>query len=333
MQTQKTTYRLRNWREYNASLIARGSLTLWIEEDLEDWWLEKAKTGKPGASPTFSEKAIQACLSLRLLLRLPLRQTQGFLGSLFGLTQQALPVPDYTTLSRRHKGLLIRLPVCPAQRPRHIVLDSTGLKVFGEGEWKVRKHGKAKRRLWRKIHLSVDAASGEVLAVLMSEGDAADGPYLPELVQESQRVGGPIGQSSADGAYDSWDNDAFLTKQGIVATIPPGAGSKIRQHGNSKKARLQRDENLRQIRRLGRRGWARASGYSRRSLAETQITRKRVPGQKRILGGCLLSRGTANQWVECQLRCALLNRLTHLGMPDSYAVVKYAVVKEQAGAT
>ena len=323
MQTHSTTYRLRNWKDYNASLIARGSLTLWIEEDLDAWWLEKQKTGKPGASPTFSEKAIQACLSLRLLLKLPLRQTQGFVGSLFHLTQQALPVPDYTTLSRRHKGLLVGLPVCPAERPRHIVLDSTGLKVFGEGEWKVKKHGKGKRRVWKKLHLSVDAASGEVLAVLMSEGDAADGPHLPALVQQSQQAGGPIGQASADGAYDSWDNDAFLTKQGIVSTIPPRAGSKIRQHGNSKKAPLQRDENLRQIRRLGRRGWARASGYSRRSLAETQMMR-----QKWILGGSLLSRGTANQWVECQLRCAVLNRLTHLGMPDSYALVK-----EQAGAT
>jgi len=317
VQTHSTSYRLRNWRDYNASLIARGSLTLWIEEDLDAWWLEKQKTGKPGASPTFSEKAIQACLSLRLLLHLPLRQTQGFIGSLFGLTQQALPVPDYTTLSRRQKGLPVCLPVRPSERPRHIVLDSTGLKVFGEGEWKVRKHGKGRRRVWRKIHLSVDEASGEVLAVVMSEGDAADGPHLPRLVQESQQAGGPIGQSSADGAYDSWDNDAFLTQQGIVSTIPPRAGSKIRQHGNSKNAPLQRDQNLRQIRRLGRRGWARVWGYSRRSLAETQMMR-----QKRILGGCLLSRGTANQWVECQLRCAVLNRLTHLGMPDSYKSMK-----------
>jgi hypothetical protein len=323
VQTHSTTYRLRNWREYNASLIARGSLTLWIEDDLEQWWLEKQKSGKPGASPTFSEKAIQACLSLRLLLKLPLRQTQGFVGSLFGLTQQALPVPDYTTLSRRHKGLLVGLPVCASQCPRHIVLDSTGLKVFGEGEWKVKKHGSGKRRVWKKLHLSVDEASGEVLAAVMSEGDAADGPHLPELVRESQRVGGAIGQASGDGAYDSWDNDGFLTEQGIVSTIPPRAGSKIRQHGNSKSAPLQRDQNLRQIRRLGRRGWARASGYSRRSLAETQMMR-----QKRILGGNLLSRGSASQWVECQLRCAVLNRLTHLGMPESYAWVK-----EQAGAT
>ena len=323
MQTPSTTYRLRNWKDYNASLIARGSLTLWIDEDIEDWWREKQKTGKPGASPTFSEKAIQACLSLRLLLKLPLRQTQGFLNSLFRLTQQErLPVPDYTTLSRRQRGLPVRLPVQPSERPRHIVLDSTGLKVFGEGEWKVRKHGKGKRRVWRKLHLSVDEASGEVLGVRMTEGDAADGPHLPTLVRESQRVGGRIGQASGDGAYDSWDNDAFLTQQGIVSTIPPRSGSKIRQHGNSKCAPLQRDESLRGIRRLGRRGWASASGYTRRCLAETQMMR-----QKRILGGSLLSRGSASQSVECQLRCALLNRLTHLGMPESYAVVK-----EPAGA-
>ncbi len=315
MQTQKATYRLRNWREYNASLVRRGSLTLWIETDIATWWLCQDKSGKPGASDTYSDKAVETCLALRVLLKLPLRQCEGLVLSLLQMAALSLPVPDYSTLCRRQKQLPVTLPVHPRQEERHLVLDSTGLKVFGEGEWKVKKHGKGKRRLWKKIHLSVDEATGEVLAVRVTDGDAPDGAQLPQLVLQSQQVGGPVRQASADGAFDSWANDAFLSQQNIVSTIPPRKGSRIRQHGNCREAPLQRDQNLRKIRRLGRRGWAKESGYSRRSLAETHMMR-----QKRILGSLLSSRCGARQAVECRLRCLVLNRLTHLGMPDSYLV-------------
>lgn len=314
MTTQKTRYRLRNWRDYTASLVRRGSLTLWIERDLQDWWLCQERSGQPGASPLYSDRAVEACLSLRVLLGLPLRQAEGFVRSLLCLVGLSLPVPDYSTLCRRQRTLAVALPVRPKGQARHIVLDSTGLKVFGEGEWTVKKHGTSRRRLWRKLHLSVDETSGEVLAVLLTEGEAADGPHLPALVHESQRSG-PVAQASADGAYDSWDNDRFLTEQGILATIPPRAGSRIRQHGNCKAEPLQRDQSLRGIRKRGRRAWALVSGYSRRALAETQMMR-----QKMILGAALRAREGQRQEVECRLRCALLNRLTHLGMPDSYPV-------------
>jgi hypothetical protein len=315
VQTQTTTYRLRNWREYNASLVGRGSLTLWIEEDIAQWWLCQDKSGKPGASHTYSNRAGETCLSLRLLLKLALRQSEGFVRSLLKLAGVALPVPDYSTMCRRQKQLPVSLPVHPRQEARHILLDSTGLKVFGEGEWKVKKHGQGKRRLWKKIHLSVDEATGEVLAVLVTQAEAAEGAQLPELVLQSQQIGGAVAQASADGAFDTWANDAFLSQQGITATIPPRKGSKIRQHGNCRKAPLQRDQNLRTLRRLGRRGWAKESGYSRRSLVETHMMR-----QKRILGSGLSSRCATRQAVECRLRCLVLNRLTHLGMPQSYPV-------------
>jgi hypothetical protein len=314
--TPSTTYRLRNWRDYNTSLTRRGSLTLWIEEgeDLADLWLSTDKSGKPGASRLYSDKAVEICLSLRVLFRLPLRQSEGFVRSLLALAGLSLPVPDYSTLQRRQSNLDVSLPVRPPSGPRHVVIDSTGLKIYGEGEWKVRTHGKSGRRKWKKIHLAVDEKSGEVLSLQVSDGSQADGPLLPELVKQSQRTGGAIGQVSADGAYDSWENDAFLTGQGIVSTIPPRQGSRIRQHGNCKQAPpLQRDENLRGIRRSGRQCWAKESGYTRRALAETHMMR-----QKRILGASLASRSDANQEVECRLRCAILNRLTHLGMPDSY---------------
>jgi hypothetical protein len=313
VQTQTTTYRLRNWSEYNASLVNRGSLTLWIEKDIATWWLKKDKSGKPGASHTYSDRAVETCLALRLLLRLPLRQSEGLVRSLVQMARLSLPVPDYSTLCRRQKHLPVTLPVHPRQQARHIVLDSTGLKVFGEGEWKVRKHGAGKRRRWKKIHLSVDEATGEVLAVLVTEAEAADGVQLPELVLQSQQTGGPVRQASADGAFEA--NDTFLSEQGIVCAIPPRKGSKIRQHGNCKKAPLPRDENLRAIRRLGRRRWAPESGYSRGSLAETHMMR-----QKRILGSALSSRCEVSQATECRMRCLVLNRLTHLGMPQIYPI-------------
>jgi hypothetical protein len=316
VKTVSTSYRLRNWSDYNRSLVGRGSLTLWIEESLSEVWLSQTQSGKRGASQTYSDRAVEICLSIRTLLHLPLRQTEGFVGSLLSLAGLPLPVPDYTTLSRRLKDLRVSLAVTPSRKPRHIVLDSTGLKVFGEGEWKVRKHGKDKRRTWKKLHLSVDEASGEVLAVEMTDGDAADGPLLPELVAESYQEGGSeIGQSSADGAYDSWDNDQFLTELGIKSTIPPRKSSKIRQHANCPEPPLQRDENLRMIRKVGREQWAKESQYTRRCLAETQMMR-----QKKILGGSLASRCQPNQVAECRLRCAILNRLTRLGMPDAYPV-------------
>lgn len=315
MKTQSATYRLRNWRDYNASLTQRGSLTLWIQDDIADWWLSPALSGQPGASRAYSDRTIEVCLSLRVLFRLPLRQVEGFVRSLFALMGLPVPVPDYTTLCRRARTLNVRLPVRPSEQARHVVLDSTGLKVYGEGEWKVKKHGAGKRRVWRKLHLAVDEATGEVLAVEMTDGDAADGPLLPALLEASHQAGGSIGQASADGAYDSWANDQFLTGKGIVATIPPRKGSKIRQHGNCAIDPLQRDDNLRAIRKKGRKVWAQESGYTRRCLAETHMMR-----QKRILGGSLSSRCRGNQATECRVRCAVLNRLTHVGMPDCYCV-------------
>lgn len=312
MTTKTTTYRLRNWSDYSTALIGRGSLTLWIEEETLSAWRHHEKTGCRGASRTYSDVAIQTVLTLGIYFRLPLRQSQGFVLSLFSLMGVELPVPTYSTLSRRRENLSVALPRLSSRRdePVHIVIDSTGLKVFGEGEWKVRTHGKAKRRVWRKLHLALDADTGEFLACVTTEGSAADSPQLPALLEQ---IEGKMDQASLDGAYDSWKVYELLEERGATVTIPPRAGSVIRQHGNVKAPPLQRDQNLREIRRVGKRRWAQESGYSLRALAETGMMR-----QKRILGGSLSSRSLGSQGVECRLRCQVLNRLTSLGMPDSY---------------
>jgi len=309
-----TTYRLRNWNLYTNALKQRGSITFHFPDDVTDGWLNPNKSGKCGASNTYSDLAIQACLCVKVVFRLPLRQTQGFVQSLLRLLGLNLPTPDYSTLSRRQSALMVPLPRSRSQsEPIHVVIDSTGLKVFGEGEWKVMKHGASKRRTWRKLHLGVDEATGEIVAAVTSEADVADGTAFAEVLAQ---VEAPLSQCSCDGAYDWWQIWAAIEARGALATIPPRTGAVIRQHGNCKATPpLPRDEALRAIRRGGLRRWKQESGYSRRSLAETAMMRQKV-----LFGAGLWSRSLARQSVECRLRCAVLNRFTGLGMPDSYPV-------------
>ena len=319
-----TTYRLRNWNQYTNALKQRGSLTFHFADDVTDGWLNPNKTGKPGASNTYCDLAIQACLSIKILFRLPLRQVQGFVESVLGLLGLDLPTPDYSTLSRRQRSLAMALPRSGSRdEPIHVVIDSTGLKVFGEGEWQVKKHGASKRRTWRKLHLGVDEATGEIVAVVTSAADVADGTAFADVLAQ---VEGTIRQCSCDGAYDWWDIWEAIAARGAIATIPPRTGAVIRQHGNCKAAApLPRDQGLRAIRRGGLRRWKQQSGYSRRSLAETAMMRHKV-----LFGAGLSSRTLASQAVECRLRCVLLNRFTALGMPDSYAVSPAEVASKVA---
>ena len=323
MKTKNTQYRLRNWKQYNRSLTQRGSLTLWLDEEVVQAWRNPHRTGKRGASKTYSDLAVTCCLSFGLLFKLPLRQSCGLVASLLTLLGASLPCPHFSTLSRRRSSLPVDLGVekVGSETGRYVALDSTGLKIYGEGEWKVKKHGVGKRRTWRKLHLSVDVETGEILACEMTGGDAADGPLLETLVESSERVGGKVDKVSADGAYDSWGIDEYLAGKRIEALIPPGKGSKIRQRKREGVVPLPRDERLRSIRRLGggdfergRRLWAKESGYSLRSLSETCMMR-----QKSVFGPSLRSREESGQRVECLLRCRLLNVLTRLGMPESYA--------------
>jgi Transposase DDE domain len=190
------------------------------------------------------------------------------------------------------------------------VLDSSGFKVYGEGEWKVRQHGWSKRRTWRKLYLAGDEATGEIVAAVASEAGVTDDDVVPALMEQVDRS---VKQVSADGAYDKRKCYEPLEATGATVTIPPRHDAKIWQHGNSGGERWQRDENLRAIRRLGRKQWKQESGYHRRSLAETAIFRL-----KTIFGATLRSRSFAQQATELFLRATALNRMTQLGMPESY---------------
>ena len=179
-------YRIKNWKEYNKALVQRGSLTLWVNEDTVQSWYETALPCKPGSPRTYSDLAIQCCLTFRALYRSPLRATQGFVASLFQLLGIPLDVPNYSTLCRRQKTLQVRIPISRKEEPMHVVVDSTGMKVYGEGEWKVRKHGYSKRRTWRKLHLAVDEASGEIEAEVLTAAGVDDAEVTAELLGQTQ---------------------------------------------------------------------------------------------------------------------------------------------------
>lgn len=308
----KATYRIRNWAEYDTSLRQRGSLTFWLSTDLLENWTMKEKTGGRGASPTYTDAAIETLAVVKYLFHQASRQAEGLLSSIFELMRVSLPVPDHTTLSRRLAGLNVRLPVKAAKAARHVVCDSTGVKVYGEGEWKVRQHGYSKRRTWRKLHLSVDEQTLEIVAAGGSTNSVSDGEMLPVLLAE---VRDELCQVSADGSYDQRKCYDAINRVKARAAIPPRRGARIWQHGNTKAERLVRDENLRSIRKQGRKLWKQECGYHRRSLAETTVFRYKI-----TFGDRLHSRTIANQFTEMFIKCAALNRMVHLGMPQSYKV-------------
>lgn len=304
---QKIKYRVENWREYNASLVQRGAITVWIADDDLSAWIP-AQTGKRGGQYQYSDAAIQCALTVKAVYHLPLRATEGFLRSWFELVGVGLAVPDYTTLSRRARTVVIRLPKRSSGK-LHLVLDSSGLKVYGEGEWKVRQHGYSKRRTWRKFHLSVEERTLEVQEVTVTAAGADDASQVETLLADADEVD----QVSADGSYDKRKVYHACQQQGVQRiAIPPRRNAHIWQHGNCQAPPHPRDDNLRRIRQVGREAWKREVGYHRRSLAETTVFRF-----KTIFGDSLSARLLPQQRTEVRVKCAVLNRMAHLGLPES----------------
>lgn len=307
----KNQYRIRNWSEYNAGLKHRGSITFWLSADVIEEWLIVEKTGKRGASNLYNDIAIATMSTIKSIFNLAGRQTQGFVESI-ELMPINLPVPDHSTVSRRLGRLQIQLPVQKKESARHLVVDSTGVKIYGEGEWKTRQHGIAKRRTWRKLHLGIDETTGEIISAVVTTNDYHDSQVLGDLLDG---VKDQISQVSTDGAYDTKSCYEHIEQKEARAVIPPRKNAKIQQHGNCKAPTSIRDENLRAIRQMGRKKWKRESGYHRRSIAETTMFRLKC-----IFGGSLTSRQFDNQAVELFLQCAALNRMIQLSKPKSYIV-------------
>lgn len=244
---------------------------------------------------------------MREVYHLPLRATEGLVSSLLGLLGADLPAPDYSTLCRRARSLGVRLAAAARRPPRHLVVDSTGLKVYGEGEWKVRLHGYDKRRTWRKLRLAIGHRSQHVVATSLSDEGVLDRRAVPGLLGQ---VEGRVGEVLGDGAYDYAVCYEAIAGRGARAVAPPKARARLWGEPHSES----RDESVRVMRRLGLKGWKQKARYHRRSLVETAMMRV-----KTLFSDKLKSRTLDRQEVEARIRCAALNRMTGLGMPRSYA--------------
>lgn len=304
----KPRYRVTNWPDYNRALVERGSLTLWIDQEVLDGW--RATGGKGWR---YSDVAILAALSLRTAFRLTLRQTQGFLASLKRCLGLRIKVPHYSTYCRRAAGLEVPKLVRPAGGgPLHLAIDATGLKIHGEGEWKVRVHGKDRRRVWRKLHLGVDIATGAIVAQALTPSQIHDAAELDDLLTA---VDAPIAAVYVDKAYDSFDSHAAILARGARPVIPPRKGAAIRPPPGRPDVPPTRGAAVARIAKIGRKAWKKEIHYHRRSLAETAMGR-----YKTIIGPSLKARTFDNQKAEAAIGARCLNRFTALGMPHSIRI-------------
>lgn len=304
----KKPYRIRNWPAYETALRKRGELTLWFSQEAIQAW-HAPSSGKPGGQRVYSDLAIETALAVRTVYHLGLRQAEGFLLSVSALFNLKIRIPDHSTLSRRSMTLA-PVQICPvgSDGPIHILIDSTGLKVHrGRAPRDTRN-----RRQWRKLHLVVDANTGDFLASELTTRQASDCAQVPNLLAEITRE---LASVMADGAYDT---------QGVYSTIearPSRSPTKIlipprsnaRSPPRSGQSTKSRDHTVQLIKELGIRRWRDSSGYMRRSLVETAISRFKL-----IIGRHLRSRTVASQRTETRIGCGILNKMTKLGMPDSY---------------
>ena len=303
----KTKYRVGNWREYERALVQRGDVTLWLSADATDAW-KPSPSGRPGGQQRFSDLAIETALSLRLVFRLPLRQTEGFLRSVLALMRADLEAPDHTTLSRRSQRLDVELHRIPANEPVHLIVDSTGLSIVGEGEWAAAKHGGRGQRGWKKLHLAVDRA-GAIVAHALTESavdDATTGIGLIAAVADE------ITRVTADAAYDTVAFYEAAGPGGATVVVPPDKTARVSRRRPRSSAR---DRTITTVKAIGRRRWKKESGYHRQARVENAFFR-----YKSIIGDRLRARHSRAQDTEATIACNILNRMTELGRPASFAI-------------
>jgi len=301
-------YRTTNWSSYNCALINRGKLTIWF--DPETQWYAQPK-GKHGRNQTYSDAAIQCCLMIKSLFRLSLRMVNGFVQSLIHLCRLDWTVPDYSTICRRQKHIDIAINYQKSSNGLHLLVDSTGLKFLGEGEWKRKKHQPEYRRQWRKLHIYIDAETLQIRAIQLTTNNVSDsqvlGDLLDQIPQEEQ-----IDSVYTDGAYDTKQCRQVIADRQAHAVIPPRKNAKPWK--DTKTSSLERNELLRTVKRLGRTLWKKWSGYHRRSLVETKMH------CIKLLGDRLSARNFQSQVNEMHARVAVLNKFTELGRPHTQVV-------------
>ena len=304
----KTKYRVKNWPDYDRALVARGDITLWITPEALVAW-RPVPSGRRGAQPKFSDLAIETAMTFHIVFHLPLRQSEGFLRSILRIMGLDLESPDHTTLSRRGQGLALDLRPISPEGPIHLLIDSSGLAAFGEGEWAAVKHGGRGRRGWRKLHLSVDSR-GTILAQSLTEATADDANTALDLLDA---IKGSITCVTADGAYDTAAVYEAATRRCARVVVPPSIAAT-----GSRKPRARaspRNRTIKRARRIGRRAWKKEAGYHQQARAENAFFR-----YKTIVGDRLRARSEPGRKVEARIACDVLNRMTGIGRPESVAI-------------
>jgi transposase len=304
----KAKYRVSNWADYDRALVRRGDITLWISEDAIVSW-KPALSGRRGAQRKFSDHAIETALTLRLVFNLPLRQAEGFLRSVLSLMDVDLEAPDHTTLSRGSQNLDVDLHRVARDKRIHLIVDSTGLSIVGEGEWAAAKYGGRGRRGWKKLHIGVDR-TGVIVAQTLTHGSADDAKTGLALIDN---VEGDIDSLTADAAYDTLAIYDARATRGAGVVIPPSTSA---TSARQRRSRLSaRDRTIMRIKEVGRRRWKKEAGYHRQARVENTFFR-----YKAIIGPGLRARHPRAQETEAQMACNILNRMMDLGMPESIAI-------------
>jgi hypothetical protein len=306
----KQRHRVTNWAAYDGALRQRGSLTIWFTDAaIAAWRAVPRRT--PGGQPHYSALAITTALTLRAVFRLALRQTEGLIGSIIHLLGLELAVPDPTTLSRRGETLQVPQPRSGTE-PVHLLVDSTGLKLSGPGEWLGEKNGTKTRRSWRKLHIGVDADTGQIAAVELTGNEADDGSQVGPLLDQ---VTGPVASFTGDGAYARGDVDDAVAERhpDAAVVVPPRSNAVLSEVAET--TPTPRDRHLQLITERGRRGWQKAAGDNRRALAEAAVSRS-----KRVIGDVLHSRTDRRQATAVAIAVRALNRMLELGRPESVRI-------------
>jgi transposase len=304
------TYNTTNWAAYNAALKRRGSLTILFDPEM-NW--DAKPSGKRGRSRTFSDAAIQTCLTMKVLFGMALRQTTGFVESLLRLTGLDWDVPDFSTICRRQRTLAVNIPYRGAKGPLHLLIDRTGIKVEGEGEWNARKHGGPKRRVWRKIHIGNDEQTLEVRAVEITGSNTGDTPMLPYLLNQIPRDQ-QIGSVTADSAYDTRQCHNAIAERGAAAVIPPRPRRPAMEANHCRRHRQER-----RTPRIKMSGPGTLAKLERIPPPEPRQDETKMHCMK-LLGQRLMARDFDRQVAEVQVRVAILNGYTALGIPVTKAV-------------
>lgn len=298
----------KNWAAYDEALKQRGNVNFWISDDAIKSWGAKP-TGKRGRQPDYSDLAIETTLSLRLVFKQGLRQIEGFMESIFKLMELDLQVPDHTTLSRRGQTINISPSVIgDSNESLTVIIDSTGLKIYGAGEWSETKHGISKRREWRKLHLSIDGSTLEIIGSSLTDNHVGDITEVPKILAQVEK---PIKEVMGDGAYDSkktYETAYNHSDNKPRVTVPPKKNGVL--SSGFPDAPTERDEHIDFINKNNRKAWERKNYYYRRLLVENTMGRF-----KGIIGAKLRSINLSSQKVEAEIGCKILNKMISLGTP------------------